>query len=100
MGAAARSQGIQKGMARWSRRWRLLLSIHWSVCVPTLTCGCELCIVTERTRLEQVAKTRFLQRVAGLSLRVNLTKLLLGVERSQLRWLRHLFAMLPADCSN
>lgn len=52
------------------------LSVHWSVCVPTLTCGCELCVVTERTRLEQGAKRRFLQRVAGQSLRLNLTKLL------------------------
>lgn len=45
-------------------------AIYWSVSVLTLTYGHELHVVTERTRSWiQVAKIRYLLRVAGLSLR-------------------------------
>lgn len=47
-----------------------------------LTRGCEFCLVTERTRsgIEQGAKMSFLLKVAKLSSRDNISKLLLGVE--------------------
>ena len=46
------------------------LSIYWSIYVPTLTYGHELCVVTERTRSRtKVAEMGFLRRMSGLSLR-------------------------------
>ncbi|KAI3363802.1 hypothetical protein L3Q82_001410 [Scortum barcoo] len=83
------------------------LSIYRSIYVPTLTYGHELWVMTERTRLWiQAAKMSFLLRVAGHSLidrvRSSVTReelgvepLLLHIERSQLRWLGHLFWMPP-----
>uniref|UniRef100_A0A8C6P9E0 Reverse transcriptase domain-containing protein n=1 Tax=Nothobranchius furzeri TaxID=105023 RepID=A0A8C6P9E0_NOTFU len=81
------------------------LSIYRSIYVPTLNYGHGLWIVTERTRLQiQAAEMSFLQRVAGLSLRdrvrssvirkgLGVDPLLLYIERSQLRWFRHLVRM-------
>ncbi len=83
------------------------LSIYQSIYVPTLTYGHELWVVTERMRLRiQAAEMSFLCRVAGLSLRdrvrssdiwreLRVEPLLLHVERSQLRWFRHLIRMPP-----
>ncbi|TWW62225.1 hypothetical protein D4764_04G0008720 [Takifugu flavidus] len=82
------------------------LSIYRSIFVPTLTCGHELWVMTERTRSRvQVAEMSFLRRVAGLSLRdrvssaiqedLGVEPLLLRVERSQMRWLGHLVRMPP-----
>jgi len=64
-------------------------------------------VMTERTRLRiQAAEMGFLRRVAGISLRdkvrssviregLGVELLLLRVERSQLRWFRHLVRMPP-----
>ncbi|XP_055016887.1 AP-5 complex subunit sigma-1 isoform X2 [Boleophthalmus pectinirostris] len=83
------------------------LSIYRSIYVPTLTYGHELWVETERTRSRiQAAEMSFLRRVAGRSLRdrvrssvtreeLGVEPLLLHVERSQLRWLGHLFRMPP-----
>ena len=83
------------------------LSIYRSIFVPTLTYGHELWVMTERTRSRvQAAEMSFLRRVAGRSLRdrvrssvtreeLGVEPLLLHVERSQLRWLGHLFRMPP-----
>ncbi|XP_058616632.1 uncharacterized protein LOC131530397 [Onychostoma macrolepis] len=83
------------------------LSIYRSIYVPTLTYGRELWVMTERTRSRiQVAEISFLRRVAGCSLRdrvrssvtreeLRVEQLLLNIERSQLRWLGHLFRMPP-----
>ena len=83
------------------------LSIYRSIYVPTLIYGHELWVMTERTRSRiQAAEMGFLRRVAGLSLRdrvrssviregLGVEPLLLHVERSQLRWLGHLFRMPP-----
>lgn len=77
------------------------LLFHQSDQVPTLKFGQELWVETERTRSRmKAAKMRFLLRMAGLSLtnrvkssNIQRELLLLGVERSQLRWLRHLIGM-------
>ncbi len=81
--------------------------IYRSIYVPTLTYGHELWVMTERTRSRiQAAEMSFLCRVAGHSLRdrvrssvtleeLRVESLLLGIERSQLRWLGHLFRMPP-----
>ncbi len=83
------------------------LLIYRSIYVPTLTYGHELWVMTERTRSRiQAAEMSFLCRVAGHSLRdrvrssvtleeLRVESLLLGIERSQLRWLGHLFRMPP-----
>ena len=83
------------------------LSIYRSIYVPTLTYGQELWRLSERTRSRiQAAEMSFLRRVAGLSLRdrvrssaireeLGVEPLLLHVERSQLRWLGHLYRMPP-----
>ncbi|KAI3362770.1 hypothetical protein L3Q82_001822 [Scortum barcoo] len=84
------------------------LSIYRSIYrVPTLTYGHELWVMTERTRSRiQAAEMSFLRRVAGRSLRdrvrssvtreeLGVEPLLLHIERSQLRWLGHLFRMPP-----
>ncbi len=83
------------------------LSIFRSIYVPTLTYGHELWVMTERTRSRiQVAEMSFLRRVAGRSLRdkvrssatreeLRVEPLLLDIERSQVRWLGHLFRMPP-----
>ena len=85
------------------------LSIYRSIYVPTLTYGHELWVMTERIRSRiQAAEMSFLRRVAGRSLRdrvrssvtqkeLRVEPLLLHIERSQLRWLRHLFRM-PPEC--
>ena len=86
---------------------RKKLLIYQSIYVPTLTYPHKLWVVAESTRLRiQVAKMSFLPRVAGLSLRdrvrssdiwreLGVEPLLLRVERSQLRWFRHLTRMPP-----
>uniref|UniRef100_A0A8C9VLN8 Reverse transcriptase domain-containing protein n=1 Tax=Scleropages formosus TaxID=113540 RepID=A0A8C9VLN8_SCLFO len=83
------------------------LSIYRSIYVPTLTYGHELWIMTERMRSRiQAAEMSFLRRVAGRTLRdrvrssvtreeLGVEPLLLRIERSQLRWLGHLFRMPP-----
>ncbi len=83
------------------------LLIYRSIYVPTLTYGHELWVMTERTRSRiQAAEMSFLCRVAGRSLRdrvrssvtleeLRVESLLLGIERSQLRWLGHLFRIPP-----
>ncbi len=83
------------------------LSIYQSIYVPTLTYGHELWVMTERTRSRiQAAEMSFLRRVTGRSLRdrvrssvareeLRVEPLLLDIERSQLRWLGHLFWMPP-----
>ena len=83
------------------------LSIYRSIFVPTLTYGHEGWVMTERTRSRvQAAEMGFLRRVAGVSLRdrvrssviregLGVEPLLLCVERSQLRWFRHLVRMPP-----
>uniref|UniRef100_A0AAV2JL93 ribonuclease H n=1 Tax=Knipowitschia caucasica TaxID=637954 RepID=A0AAV2JL93_KNICA len=83
------------------------LSIYRSIFVPSLTYGHELWVMTERTRSRiQAVEMSFLRRVAGRSLRdrvrssvtreeLGVEPLLLHVERNQLRWLGHLFRMLP-----
>ncbi len=83
------------------------LSIYRLIYVPTLTYGHELWVMTERTIFhKQAAKMNFLRRVAGRSLRdrvkssvtreeLRVEPLLLDIERSQLRWLGHLFRMPP-----
>ena len=61
-----------------SRKAKFL--IYWSIYVPTLTYGHELWVMTERTRSTiQAAEMSFL----------------LHIERSQLRWLGHLYRMPP-----
>ncbi|XP_048009164.1 uncharacterized protein LOC125243494 [Megalobrama amblycephala] len=83
------------------------LSIYWSIYIPTLTYGHELWVMTERMRSRiQAVEMSFLRRVAGRSLRdrvrssvtqeeLRVEPLLLHIERSQLRWLGHLFRMPP-----
>ena len=83
------------------------LSIYRSIYVPTLTYGHELWVMTERIRSRiQAAEMSFLRRVAGCSLRdrvrssvtreeLGVEPLLLHIERSQLRWLGHLYRMPP-----
>ncbi|XP_061628220.1 uncharacterized protein LOC133477457 [Phyllopteryx taeniolatus] len=56
------------------------LSIYRSMYIPTLTYGCELWVVTERTRSRiHAAEMSFLRRVSGLSLRDR-------VRSSVMRW--------------
>ncbi|KAF7654265.1 hypothetical protein LDENG_00072170, partial [Lucifuga dentata] len=83
------------------------LTIYQSIYVPILTYGHELWVMTERTRSQiQAAEMRFLCRVSGLTLRdrvrsldiqegLGVEPLLLHIERSQLRWFRHLVRMDP-----
>ncbi len=83
------------------------LSIYRSIYIPTLTYGHELWVMTERTSSRiQADEMSFLRRVAGRSLRdrvrssvtreeLRVEPLLLDIERSQLRWLGHLFRMPP-----
>ena len=87
--------------------WKAKLSIYRSVFVPTLTYGHERWVITERMRSWlQAAEMSFLRRVAGVSLRnrvrssaiwegLGVEPLLLCVERSQLRWFRHLTRRMP-----
>ncbi|GAA6107076.1 uncharacterized protein LOC111191400, partial [Tachysurus ichikawai] len=94
-----RSVVVKKELRRKAK-----LSIYQSIYVPTLT---ELWVMTERTRSQiQAAKMSFLRRVAGRSLtdrvrssgtreELRVEPLLLHIERSQLRWLGHLFRMTP-----
>jgi len=42
------------------------LSIYWSIFVPNLTYGHEICVVNERMRMQIWAEMGFLWRVAGL----------------------------------
>ncbi len=97
-----RSVVVKKELSRKAK-----LSIYQSIYVPTLTYGHELWVMTERTRSRiQAAEMSFLRRVAGRSLRdrvrssvtreeLRVEPLLLHVERSQLRWLGHLYQMPP-----
>ena len=84
-------------------------SIYRSIYVPTVTYGHKLWVMTKRIRSWiQAAKTSFLRRVAGRSVRdrvkrsvtqeeLGVEPLLLHIERRQLRWLGHLFRM-PPEC--
>ena len=76
-----------------------------AIFVPTLTYGHEGWVMTERTQI-QAAERDSLRRVAGISLQdrvrslairegLGVEPLLLCVERSQLRWFRHLARMPP-----
>ena len=81
------------------------LSIYRSIYIPTLTYGHKLLVVTERMRSRiQAAEMSFLHGVAGLSLsdrvrssdiqkRLRIEPLFLCIERSELRWFRHLVRM-------
>jgi exonuclease III len=83
------------------------LSIYKSVYRPILTYGHEHWVMTERMKSRiQAAEMRFLRRISGLTLldrvrssdiRENLqvSPLLLWIERSQLKWLGHLIRMPP-----
>ncbi|KAI3353716.1 hypothetical protein L3Q82_004956 [Scortum barcoo] len=74
------------------------LSIYWSVYAPTLTYGHELWVVTERTRLRLIVAGRSLRDKVRSSVtreELGVELLLLCIERSQLRWLGHLFRMPP-----
>jgi len=83
------------------------LSIYPLIYVPNLTYGHELWVVTERTRSRiQVAEMGFLRRESGLHLRdrvrssviregLGVEPLLLCIDMSQMRWLRHLVRMPP-----
>jgi len=107
MRALYRSVVVKRELSRKAK-----LSIYRSIYVPTLTYVHELWVVTERMRLWiQAAKMSFLHRGAGLSLRdrvrssdirgeLGLEPLLLRVERSQLRWFRHLLRMPPGHFFN
>ncbi len=99
---------------KWSVRLTVLsrkakLSIYRSIYAPTLTCGHELWVLTGRTRSWiQAAELSIFHRVAGCShrdrVRSSVTQedlgvelLLLHIERSQLRWLGHLY-WIPPGC--
>ncbi|KAI3373071.1 hypothetical protein L3Q82_006415 [Scortum barcoo] len=85
------------------------LSIYRSIYVPTLTYGHELWVMTERTRSADTSGRNEFPPQGGwaLSLRDRVRSsvireelessqpLLLQIERSQLRWLGHLFRMPP-----
>ncbi len=85
------------------------LTICWSIFVPSLTYGHEEWVMTKRMRLWiQVAEMGLLRRVASISLRdkvrssvickkLRVEPLLLCIQRSQLRWFRHLVRM-PSSC--
>ncbi len=84
------------------------LSVYRSIYVPTLIYSHKLWVMTERTRYRIQAAVSFLRRVAGRSLRdrvrssvtreeLRVEPLLLDIERSQLRWLGHLFQMPPGS---
>ncbi|KAI3375665.1 hypothetical protein L3Q82_003973 [Scortum barcoo] len=97
MRSVYRTVVVKKELSRKAK-----LSIYRSIYVPTLTYGHELWVMTERTRSRiQAAEMSFLRRVAGRSLRDKMRSsrsrepLLLHIERSQLRWLGHLFRMPP-----
>ncbi|KAI3367785.1 hypothetical protein L3Q82_026220 [Scortum barcoo] len=102
MRSVYRTVVVKKELSRKAK-----LSIYRSIYVPTLTYGHELWVMTERTRSRiQAAEMSFLRRVAGRSLRdrvrssvtreeLGVEPLLLHIERSQLRWLGHLFRMPP-----
>lgn len=65
MRALYRTAVVKRELSRKAK-----LSIDRSVYVPTLTCGHELWVATERRRSGiQAAEMSFLRRVAGLSLR-------------------------------
>ncbi|KAI3369434.1 hypothetical protein L3Q82_007661 [Scortum barcoo] len=104
MRSVYRTVVVKKELSRKAK-----LSIYRSIYVPTLTYGHELWVMTERTRSWiQAAEMSFLRRVAGRSLfrdrvRSSVTREELRSraaapshdERSQLRWLGHLFRMPP-----
>jgi len=83
------------------------VSIYCSICVPTLTYGHEIWVMTRSMRLRiQAAEMGFLQRVAWLSVRdrvrsstirreLEVEPLLLYIKRSQVRWFGHLVRMPP-----
>ena len=81
------------------------LSIYKSVYRPILTYGHEQWVMTERMKSRvQAAEMRFLRRIAGLTLldrirssdireTLQVSPLLLWIERSQLKWLGHVIRM-------
>ncbi|KAK3519761.1 hypothetical protein QTP70_003904 [Hemibagrus guttatus] len=86
---------------------KVQLLIYQSIYVRTLTYGLELWVMTKKTRFRiKATKMNFLGRVEGRSLRdrvrssvtreeLRVERLLLRIERGQLRWLRHLSWMSP-----
>lgn len=83
-----------------SQKTKLLIS--QLIYCPTLICGHEFWVATERTRLWiQATEMSFICRMAGLSLRdgvrssvirrgLRVEPLLLHIKRSHLRWVGHL----------
>ena len=81
------------------------LSIFKTVVAPNLTYCHESWVITERVRSQvQASEMRFLQRILGVTLfkkvyssevrkSLNIEPLLLGIERSQLRWFGHVSRM-------
>ena len=81
------------------------LSIFKSVFVPILTYGHESWVMIQRMRSQvQASEMRFLRRIEGVTLfnkvcsseireSLNIEPLLLGIERSQLRWFGHVSRM-------
>ena len=81
------------------------LPIIKAVFVPILTYGHESWVMTERVRSQvQASEMRFLRKIEGVTLfnkvrsseirkSLNIEPLLLGIERSQLRWFGHINRM-------
>ena len=66
--------------------------VNRSIYVPTY----ELWVMTKRTRSWiQAAEIGFLRRVSGLSVRDRERSSVIRIERSQMRWLRHLVRIAP-----
>ncbi|KAI3377115.1 hypothetical protein L3Q82_000066 [Scortum barcoo] len=104
MRSVYRTVVVKKELSRKAKLSIYLVNLR----TPTLTYGHELWVMTERTRScgYKRPKMSFLRRVAGRSLRdrvrssvtreeLGVEPLLLHIERSQLRWLGHLFRMPP-----
>ncbi|KAI3360296.1 hypothetical protein L3Q82_014600 [Scortum barcoo] len=101
-GSVYRTVVVKKELSRKAK-----LSIYRSIYVPTLTYGHELWVMTRKDKIADTSgEMSFLRRVAGRSLRdrvrssvireeLGVEPLLLRIERSQLRWLGHLFRMPP-----
>ena len=94
--------GIPRVREQWSVRWAG--EAEQRVSVPTLTCGHEGWVMTQRTRSRiQAAEMGFLHRVAGVSLRDKVRSSViregLEVEPLQLRWFGHLVRMPPGRLS-
>lgn len=67
------------------------ISIYWSIYVPTLTYGHELTVVIDRTKIAKTYSTKLVSLQGGRTQFYSS----IHVERSQLRWFRHLVRMPP-----